>query len=284
MRRSKRHYLKMMSYGQITDEEVAAKFNTSVQNVRNAFVEYSRNRNPFRPLNIKLYLELISILLVLFTLFEMQVSRNNAYLPDILFYNTTFAVTWNENGFTRLGQSDDEMYQNLIARNEYVNEIPKIKLTNIGVGTAKNVQIEWEYENLDLLVDYLYKVNDKATFTYLRNDKYDSVIINGSLYTSSKPFSEITYMKNESEEERIVFPYEYWECIRESCVNQTAGSLPIPDLKVEVRYSDVQGKRYTVTKIISVYPTIRVVNTDNSGYAMFEIRETSSYRVGGIWW
>ena len=283
MRRSKKYYLKMMSYGQITDEEVAAKFKTSVQNVRVAFVEYSKDRNPFRPINLKLCLELISILLVLFTLFEMQVSRNNAYLPDILFHNTTFAVTWNENGFTRLGQSDDEMYQNLIGRNEYVNEIPKIKLTNIGVGTAKNVQIEWAYDNLELLVDYLYQVNDEATFTFKRMDGSDTLIINDSIYTSSKPFTEIAYMKNESEEDIIVFPYEYWECIRESCVNQTDSYLPIPDLQVELRYSDVQGKRYTVNKIITVYPIIRVINPDNSGYAMFEIRETSSYRVGGIW-
>jgi hypothetical protein len=275
MRKSKKHYLKMMSYGQITDEEVAIKFNTSVWNVRTAFAEYSKDRNPFRPRNFKVYLELISVLLVLFTLVEMKISRNNAYMPDILFHNTTFAVIWNENGFTKLGQSDDEMYQNLIGQSDYVCEIPKIKLTNIGVGTAKNIQIEWSYDNLELLVDYLYKVNGEATFTFRRNESSNTLIIKDSIYTSSKPFTEIPYMKNEAEEEIIVFPYEYWECIRESCINQTDGSLPIPDLKVEVRYSDVQGKRYAVNKIIAVYPIIRMINPDNSGYAMFEIREIS---------
>jgi len=282
VRRSKKYYLKMMSHGQITDEEVAVKLNTSVQNVRKAFVEYSQNRNPFRPLNFKLYLELISILLVLLTLFEMKISRNNAYLPDILFNNTTFAVTWNENGFTLLGQTDDEMSKKLITWVDHVNEIPKIKLTNIGVGTAKYVQIEWEYDNLETLVEYLYEVNDKATFTFRRYGESDNLIINDNIYTSSKPYREIAYMKNESEEELIVFPYEYWECIRESCIHHEDLYLPIPDLQLVLRYSDVQGKRYTVKKTITIDPLMRVVNPDNSGYAVFEIRETDTDRVGRI--
>ena len=281
--RSKRYYLKMMSRGQITDEEVAVKLNTSVQNVRKAFVEYSQNRNPFRPRNFKLYLELISILLVLLTLLEMKVSRNNAYLPDILFNNTTFAITWNEHGLTQLGQSEDVMYQSFISSMDYVNEIPKIKLTNIGVGTAKYVQIEWVHDdNLEKLVDYLYKVNDQATFTFKIDNKTNALIINDNIYTNAKPYREIAYMKNESEDELIAFPYEYWECIRESCAHDTDSYFPIPDLELVLHYSDVQGKRYTIRKTVTIDLTMRVAMPDNSGFALFEIRETDTDRAGSI--
>lgn len=285
MRRNKKYYLKMMSRGQITDEQVAEKFNTSVQKVRKAFVGYSKNKNPFRPLNFKFYFEVISILLVLLTLLEMQVSRNNAYLPDIYFNNTTFTITWDEYGLTGSDHLEDVLFQNLTSSTDYINEIPKIKLTNIGVGTAKYIYIEWIHDdNLQKLVDYLYKVNNQATFRYKINNGTNTLIVNENMYTTSKPYREIAYMKNESEDKIIVFPYEYWECIRESCINFSDPNVRPPFLDLLLRYSDVQGKVYTVKKTLTIEPTMIVIQADNSGYAQFEIKETNTEKKSSLRW
>jgi len=70
----KKYYLEKMRHGQMTDEEVAKKFNTSVSNVRIAFIEYSKNKNPFRQKRcsfisiIEIIISIISMVLVFFTL------------------------------------------------------------------------------------------------------------------------------------------------------------------------------------------------------------------------
>lgn len=280
-KKSKKYYLEKMRHGQITDEEVARIFNTSISNVRNAFIEYSKNKNPFRQRNhnvitlAQIIISIISILLVYVTLLEMQVDRNNAYLPDIYFNKTSFVITWDVNGSPDLDCSDDEMFQALCQTTNYVNMVPRIELENIGMGTAKNIHLEWAHSsNMRALVNYLYTINDTSSFTYEINGHFTVITADGhTIQSTSRPFLDITYMKNEPQGDSISIPYEYWLCIRHICRNYNSGGLNLPDIKIALHYYDIQGKEYRIEKTIQIQLYMLTLNPDNSGYASFNLIE-----------
>ena len=180
-REGKKYYLKRMRYGQITDKEVAKIFNTSVGNVQHAFVEYSNKKNPFRERKLfasiisiaEIIISIVSILLVYFTLVEMQVARNNSYLPDIHFSKTSFAITWNMPEQSDSNELMDNMFQQLCSTTEYIDTVPQIELINIGMGTAKNIHMEWAHsDNMRALSSYLYEVNPEPSFAYKIEKSY----------------------------------------------------------------------------------------------------------------
>ncbi|MGM9659508.1 MAG: hypothetical protein ACI3WQ_02805 [Faecousia sp.] len=276
----KRKYLKMMSYGQITDEKVAKIFNTSVTNVRMAFAEYSKSRNPFRQRDYKFLIEIISILLVLFTLIEMNIERNNAYLPDIYFNNTVFIIGWDKEGTLSSDSSNEQVFQYYSTLTDFTNEVPQIKFTNVGMETAKYVHIEWDHSNnMKALSHFFVNASKESLFSYEVTDSFTIIKTNNSKITTISNHSlDITYMKNESQEEQILLPLEYWECIKINCYN--GADMEIPDLKIRLRYSDIQGKEYHVEKIMKIVPLYKVTNLDNSGYAVFEVREIGTNKIG----
>lgn len=271
-----------MRHGQITDQEVAQLFNTTVANVRIAYVEYSKKKNPFYHHNwspaaviIQIMVSIVSVLLVFFTLNEMQVARDHAYLPDIYFEKTSFAITWDTNGLPSTNFIDDEIFKSFCGSTKYIDIIPKIELTNIGMGTAKNIHLEWSHSNnLKALTDYLYTINKEALFTYEINDSFSILISNGTTSQStSRPQLDITYMKNDSEDYAISIPYEYVECIRHICYNYSDDGLYLPNIKIVLSYFDIQGKEYRIEKNIKIQLQVLLKNPNKSGYAFFEIIE-----------
>ena len=124
---------------------------------------------------IELTVAVASVLLVYFTLLEMQVERNNAYLPDIYFNEIEFIVTLDINGLALSEHPDDEIFQTLI---------------NIGMGTAKNMRLDWKHlKNMRVLTDYLYAINSYASFTVISSHGH-------KIQTIARPYLEIIYMQN----------------------------------------------------------------------------------------
>lgn len=277
----KKYYLEKMRHGQMTDEEVAKKFNTSVSNVRIAFIEYSKNKNPFRQKRcsfisiIEIIISIISMVLVFFTLTEMQTARNNAYIPDIYFNKTLFGISWDQNGLISSDILNDEMFEALSSDTEYINQVPEIELINIGMETAKNIHLEWEHnDNMEKLTDYLYSKDEMASFSYEFDNSMIFISSNDKIIgTTAKPSLDITYMLNEPQGDTILFPFEYFDCIRHICYSYEDGGLVLPDIKIMVQYLDIQGKKYCIEKTIRIQLLSLTRQPDNSGYAFFKIIE-----------
>jgi len=100
--KSKSYYLRELQKGNIEVGDVAKQFNTTEEIVNEAVKDFSKKRSPFRQRDFKLVVEIsiavISMLLVWFTLLEMQVERINAYKPDIFFNETMLILTWDSEG------------------------------------------------------------------------------------------------------------------------------------------------------------------------------------------
>lgn len=130
---------------------------------------------------IELTVAVASMLLVYFTLLEMQVERNNAYLPDIYFNETEFIVTLDINGLALSEHPDDEIFQTFAESTKNIDKISRVELINIGMGTAKNMRV---------LTDYLYAINSYASFTVISSHGH-------KIQTIARPYLEITYMQNQ---------------------------------------------------------------------------------------
>lgn len=282
MQKNKRYYFEKMRQGLITDEEVAKLFNTSVSCVRNAYIDYSKTKNPFCKrdyrviiLIIEVMVSVISVLLVLFTLLEMQVARNNSYIPDVYFNKTTFAVTWDATGLPNPAFLENPLYQVLFSITDYVDEIPSIELTNIGMGTAKHIRLEWQHsDNIRNLRDFLYNSNKEANFQYEIKDNQVVITSNGrEIRSTARPFFEIAYMKNEPQSDSITLPYEYIECIRQIFYKYSGNGQFLPDIQIILNYEDIQGKAYCVRKKLRIKLKRLIITPDNEGYAFFELME-----------
>lgn len=282
IKKFKRRYLEKMRCGQITDKEVADIFNTSEINVQRAFVDYSQKKNPFNKDKFKKYVVMVemfiscaSMLLVLFTLFEMQVARNHTYMPDLYFEKTSFIVTWGANGLKNENNKEDNLFENFAKTIKYIDTIPLIELTNIGVGTAKDIRMEWKHNNnMKELTNYLYELNKEADFIYTIGKSFSTIKSNGALIqSSSEHLGRITYMKNENQNQGIVMPYEYLECIRHICYNYKESGLKFPNIEISVKYYDIQGKEYHSTRNIQLRLLMLTQSVDGSGYAVIDIIE-----------
>ena len=91
--------------------------------------------------------------------------------------------------------------------------------------------------------------------------------------TNYKPSVDISYIKNDTQNESISIPYEYVECLRHICCNYTGGGLNFPSIQIAINYLDVQGKQYDIEKTIKINPVLLTLYPDNSGYTIFDLIE-----------
>lgn len=80
---------------------------------------------------------IISAIVVVLTLQEMQVQRNNAYMPDIIFETVSFNISWGDpEKLNDLGLNFDETK---VTNSDSSYIVP---VRNIGVGAAKNFLLQ----------------------------------------------------------------------------------------------------------------------------------------------
>lgn len=278
------YYFKKMQFGQMTDIEVSKILRTDEANVDRAFVKYCQSATPFsRPsidwkAIINIAIAVASTILVLLTLREMQVVRNNAYLPDIFYNLTEMVIMWDKNGLPEqpdLSDGVDTFLGYYVNKGVSVNTVPRIPLTNIGMGTARSIRLEWKQnENLSILSSYLYSLNEDAKFRYELSKSLTAIETFGvQIGSAPKPHMDLTYLKTDSADYEIMLPFEYYECIRHICYNYHDGGLNIPDIVITNHFSDIQGKHYSIDKAISFNIQYWTQNPDGSGYAIVDLRE-----------
>lgn len=276
--RSKNSYLKKLLNNNIEISYVAKLYNTTERNVQKAVEEYAQKSNPFRQRDFKVYIEIfvaiVSVLLVWFTLLEMQVERNNAYKPDIFFNEALLILTWDSEG-TAVEIDDVDVTDYYKESAEFINTVPIVKFENIGMGTAKYLRIQWnQIKNMKTLTDYLYAIKSEADFTYRIDKSFLQTESNGVIMqSSSKQLLEVAYMKNESEGQRIMLPFEYYDCLRHICYNYREGGLSVPGIDILSTYQDIQGKEYKNIKTLQFKLEMLSYSPEGNGWAVFTLKE-----------
>ena len=100
------------------------------------------------------YLTFLTLLVIYFTLFELKNQRESIYKPDLILSSSKSFYMYREKNNRkyfpsiwvnqRIDVNDKKLRNNLI--NDPKRNMISIPLYNIGMGAAKNVKINWEYD------------------------------------------------------------------------------------------------------------------------------------------
>lgn len=128
------------------------------------------------------FLTTFTSLLILFTLFEMKNQREAIYKPDLILSSNKRFYMYKKNGnndFVPILWSNKEVniqnkqeYDELIRDNyNYDNKI-EIDIFNIGMGAAKKVELQWEYNKEKVQKMIINEVNKDPTWIKSSNNPY----------------------------------------------------------------------------------------------------------------
>lgn len=260
----------------MTTSQVAEILNTSIDVVNSAYEEYCKEQNPFKKTSfdfknaaIQITISIISTILVLLTLFEMQAGRNATYLPDISLSNTKVAISWDKNGLPSITQDAKDVVSKIADKDTIINESPQIKIYNIGVGTAKNISFNWDHQrNIKAFMDILNSYDDIDV-------SYDGNMLNIKTPGIEEGIGEYSkdqfdFLLNSTQEfETIAFPLSYYTLLKETYIR--TDHKEIPTLYLLASYSDVQGKAYNKNIQIKANISFLTKNPDGSGFCIFTL-------------
>lgn len=101
---------------------------------------------------------MLSAIIVIFTLHEMQIQRNNAYMPEIIFETVSVPFSWGT-------PQNIDVYHTLIDDETELNPTSiKIPVRNIGIGVAKKVTIKITYDNYISWLSLFNKLNPEHQY------------------------------------------------------------------------------------------------------------------------
>ncbi|MFR3879025.1 MAG: hypothetical protein ACLUFZ_06525 [Oscillospiraceae bacterium] len=197
----------------------------------------------------------LSVLLTYFTLSEMKEERESAYRPDIQFNSVEYVVQTS---------ADMELFSEVnncpvYTSDQYGNADIHFKLNlearNIGVGTAKNVQISITKESSFKAIE---EFNEQST--------YCDMMYNEGIHGYLMEYSNKTYALLLQFEKTDKFPYilpnaeevcnyelpDVYYCLINAMriehqniyYDPFSESIMIPDIEVKIVFSDVQGVQY----------------------------------------
>ena len=224
---------------------------------------------------IQIIISIVSTVIVLLTLFEMQAARNASYLPDIVLSNTEVAMMWDENGLLCEREADRKIISKMIREDTIINRVPQIEVYNIGVGTAKNITFEWNAtKNIKRFMDVLNSCDDI-------NISYDKGFV--VIKTPSKEYSiwepdqsvRDFLLNSADESDTLIFPYAYYELMREIYVR--TDKKVVPTLEFVISFSDVQGKIYKKNMQIQTKISFLEQNPDGSGLCVFTLNSIKEH-------
>ena len=281
----KKYYLSNVCKGRITKEEVADIYSTSVENVEKAVHEFEETKNPFRKAdsrsrkeNIQILISLVSIGLVLLTLYEMQAERNAAYMPDISINCSGSGIkfAWDEDhNIDRISDTEKKLL-NMLADSTFYEAFDSVKLTvqNIGVGVAKDIYIDWLYnENIPL---YQKVFSENTNISIIRDnlgvgfEPSETLITSGILPIMDYPIHMYDFLTSDLHEKQelempqvftVMYEVAYAYGIRDD----------FPDCRFNVFYKDVQGESYKKTFVIHFQPYFAHYDPNNNGSGAFTI-------------
>ncbi len=215
--------------------------------------------------SIAIIISLVALGMSYFNYKESKKQTKSTYLPEIAIFGSEFRVFIDDSDFFLSEVEDcDGLYKEISVKKEDMNLFkylekeksdnphPNIKLTNIGMGTAKNITLEWKFKVKEV-VDRIKKMDRKEQikFDFSGSPGFLGIIGPGPIGNCSTNIMQRYYPleKNflkKNEEIDLYFPhiflslfeilvYIYW---REHKVQF------IPSLFLNITYEDISGNKY----------------------------------------
>lgn len=225
---------------------------------------------------IEIFISAISVILVLFTLFEMQADRNASYKPDISISDVSdveVPIVWK--GTLPDDPMDDYSALNLDTfYDEYNFNAPtELMMYNIGVGTAKDISLSWDHRNnIDAFIKAFEDYDDvKILHTG------DMLHIETPKETIGQGLGDgynVEFMLNSTTEYHTVrVPLAYSYLIRELLI-RNSDTENFPKLVLNITYSDIQNKVYKKQIYLSIDCIIYTTDMYGNGFCLYGINIT----------
>lgn len=230
---------------------------------------------------------IISAVLVLFTLFEMQKERDTAYRPYIVMNAIEETAEWDSEGdllwlknYTRPSEITEETDVDGTIHGTITLPMTLFKpssfyqysVVNIGAGAATEVTYSWYDTNSQSLYDYLCSIDSKYKSFYQAgaSDVFDC---NNNLFVLDK---ETTYRQmyiepNSSQTLYLDFPAQYSLLTGMIMKNyKRDSSEQLPNLFLNVEFKDIQNKSFAETVMISISMVEKSEQSDGSGSVTYQ--------------
>ena len=275
----KEYYLRKIKEGKLSKEDVANILDTSVTIVEEALNDFDKKKDYFQKKSSKnengigqILISVISTILVLLTLFEMQIARNATYMPDISLSKVEVAIEWdNQGNIYNVNKEINDSTLKIEQKNLITNT--KFQMYNIGVGTAKDIILIWDHEkNMQQFIEALKKYEDIEVI-YANNMVYikTAVVSYGVGITKNQKFD---FMLNSTQEyNTFILPIPYMNLFGELFV-RTTKKEEFPTLFLDVYYTDIQGKSYYECIQLDVQLLHYLQNPDGSGFCTYNLIPT----------
>jgi hypothetical protein len=162
----------------------------------------------------------------------MQIARNNAYRPDLVLEKKQVNFTWGKG-------------MNIMHEENLNPDFITMKVYNIGVGTAKNVSIQFDLESLDNLAETIEKTDQNDTFKYERTGDYISLTEDAckSMFFDDYIWEKQFILPDAQKETELYFP-QACQTLLNRVFKKPEKSITNASLHLIVAYEDVQGKEY----------------------------------------
>lgn len=240
---------------------------------------------------IACFFQIIASIVAVFTLWlnnktlgEMQLERDNAYRPSLYFSDVQYML---ESDRWIISNETPELNNYIVYsmqrdhNNFFIMPSINLELSNIGVGTAKDIEISITEEQAQNAIN-IFNANSKyCKINYIKGVHGYSVLYNNEQYdvgnstifedafNCSEYYEFFQYWGNTTQ-----YSYLLPASTQSQCTTYTLPTIyynllnamrielemeyydpfyffnPIPDVEVTVSYSDVQGKRYTEQMVI----------------------------------
>lgn len=203
----------------------------------------------------------ITIVLVLLTLFEMQNQRKTSYKPDLVIPNMDIEATYNTE-FSKY-----KLIWKTPTDDNYSTFNNQISIYNLGLGSAKNIIIEWKIDILEASNIIQSFVKDSATPLFIDHDAHNKRLLirnEKEEVISSLPatwIQEIAFIRSDSislDPIKIRIPTHYLDLcsyvwtpyrntketfFRDIYVDKNP-SLNLPSINLEIQYSDLSEEKH----------------------------------------
>ena len=208
---------------------------------------------------------IISVIIVLLTLHEMQIQRNNAYMPDIIFETTRVNLAWGNT------ESLDNPY---VSSNDVINPSTiTIPSRNIGVGVARQITYSIDVSTFIELIDLLIVLDNEHEYVYSQNGNQFVITVDGMdiMFSAKYETEKVFLLPNAEEVFDFVIPVQYTKLLQQIYTARGAEYVSIPDIKGTISYTDVQGVKYIKPILLHIEDQYILEAVDGSGCATYQI-------------
>ncbi len=208
---------------------------------------------------------IISVILVFITLKEMQIQRDNTYLPNIIFETKQVDLVWG---------NQEYIHENpFIISTENVNPTSiEIGSLNIGVGVAQNICFSFSESSFTDLLELLIALDTENKYSYKTSKNSMEIKVNDktTIYSSSetkKPF----LLPNAEEKFSIYIPFHYTKLINRIYEIGNGELIDMPDIQLNIIFNDIQGKQYNELVFLAIKPLYLVSDMNGNGSLSYQI-------------